>query len=143
MYRARMHMDGHSSRSPVLTGPLPLPLCATQHRSHMQLAAAIPLKRSAYWQSGVLPGRLCGTSVFLDLSLSMQMQNTLFFEMYRGFIFGLYPESRPRRSPQSRLCERKKKLKQKREEKKRRYLLAAENTRLDTPTSYQTNQTNQ
>lgn len=48
-------MDVHSSRSPVLTGPLPLPLCATQRRSHMQLAAAIPLKRSAYWQSGVLP----------------------------------------------------------------------------------------
>lgn len=103
-----MHMDVHSSRSPVLTGPLPLPLCATQHRSHMQLAAAIPLKRSAYWQSGVLPWEAV-RHICVSLPLPTRANaNTLFFlEMYRGFIFGLYPESRPRRSSQSRVCKKK------------------------------------
>lgn len=82
-----MHMDVHSSRSPVLTGPLPLPLCATQHRSHMQLAAAIPLKRSAYWQSGVLPWEAV-RHICVSLPLPTRANaNTLFFSKCTGVLF--------------------------------------------------------
>lgn len=118
-----MHMDVHSSRSPVLTGPLPLPLCATQHRSHMQLAAAIPLKRSAYWQSGVLPWEAV-RHICVSLPLPTRANaNTLFFSRnVPGFYFWIVSRiPSPAKLSISRVQE--KKLKHKKRKKKDACLL--------------------
>lgn len=113
-----MHMDVHSSRSPVLTGPLPLPLCATQRRSHMQLAAAIPLKRSAYWQSGVLPWEAV-RHICVSLPPPPHANAKYsFLRKYRGFIFGCIPNPVPGEALNLAYARKKKPKHEKRRKKK-------------------------
>lgn len=134
--RAR-HVDYigvHSSRSPVGLAPLPLPLRATQRRSHMQLAAAITAQALRVLDNrGYIPAWLCGTSVSPH---GMQTQIPFFlFEMSGVLFLGVSRIPSPAK-PSISPMRRKKKTKSNKEKKE--VMPAAENTRHDTPPNHQT-----